>query len=302
MQEALEFHTLDVFTDEPYSGNPLAVVLGADALTDAQMQAIAREFNLSETVFVMAPARPEHTARLRIFLPRAEIPFAGHPTIGAAVLLSGLLDGAGEAHRQLVLELEAGLVPVRVSRQAGRVRAELTAPVLPHAVPVPAPSAAAVAPALGLGEGDMGCGPHLAPALWQGGPRFLFVPLRDTAALGRARPSEPRWSSIMAQAGTDSAWLYTRVGAGAYRARMFSPGSGVAEDPGTGSACAILAVELQAAGLLENGITRLTVTQGVEMGRPSQIAVSIKCDDGALRSVRIAGGAAPVSEGRIMQP
>ncbi|TAG15225.1 MAG: PhzF family phenazine biosynthesis protein, partial [Rhodobacterales bacterium] len=127
----LSFHTCDVFTDRAFQGNPLAIVLGADGLTTAQMQTIAREFNLSETIFVQAPANPAHTARVRIFFPTAEIPFAGHPTIGCAIHLAEAMAPPGDYAMSLVLEEEAGLVPVQVWRKAGRTRAEFVAPVVP---------------------------------------------------------------------------------------------------------------------------------------------------------------------------
>ncbi|WP_336512100.1 PhzF family phenazine biosynthesis isomerase [Pseudaestuariivita rosea] len=131
LPERLEFVTYDVFTDTRFAGNPLAIVLGADDLTCAQMQTIAREFNLSETIFVQTPTDPSHRAQVRIFFPTAEIPFAGHPTIGCAIYLATLDHPTGDFDVPLVLEEQAGLVPVQVTRKAGQVRAEFLAPVLP---------------------------------------------------------------------------------------------------------------------------------------------------------------------------
>ena len=128
----LTFHTCDVFTDRPFAGNPLAIVRGADHLSPGQMQVLAREFNLSETIFVQRPRDPAHTARVRIFFPTAEIPFAGHPTIGCAIHLATAAAGAGDFEIEVVLEEEAGLVPVRVWRRATETRAEFVAPVVPH--------------------------------------------------------------------------------------------------------------------------------------------------------------------------
>ena len=127
--DALDFATLDVFTDRPFAGNPLAVVMGADGLSTVQMQTIAREFNLSETIFVMAPREAGHRARVRIFFPTSEISFAGHPTIGCAIALASLDAGDGDFATSLVLEEEAGLVPVTVTRRGDSVRAEFRAPV-----------------------------------------------------------------------------------------------------------------------------------------------------------------------------
>ena len=305
----LEFRTLDVFTTRPFTGNPLAVVLGADGLTTAQMQTIAREFNLSETIFVMAPRDPAHRARVRIFFPTAEIPFAGHPTIGCACLLAvmdaGVGDavtgdaGAGDFERHLVLEEEAGLVPVTVWRRRGD-GAEFTAPVIPHATEGLV-AGDLLAPALGLAAEEIGFAEH-GPGVWQGGPRFLYVPVASRAALARARPIQPHWDAVMAAGGVDSAYLYT-PGAGCdYQARMFSPTAGIPEDPATGSATAILAAQLLASGALGEGTTRLHLRQGVEMGRPSDLFLSVDAGGGILSAVRIRGAAVPLSEGRIAVP
>ena len=296
----LEFRTLDVFTTRPFTGNPLAVVLGADGLTTAQMQTIAREFNLSETIFVMAPRDPAHRARVRIFFPTAEIPFAGHPTIGCACHLAAMDAGAGDFTRRLVLEEEAGLVPVTVWRKAGVMEAEFTAPVIPHATDGVV-AAEALAPALGLMPGEIGFGGH-GPGVWQGGPRFLYVPVGSLAALARARAIQPYWDAVMQAAGVDSAYLYTPGADCDYQARMFSPTAGIPEDPATGSATAILAAQLLASGVIGAGTTRLHLRQGVEMGRPSDLFLSVDVAAGAIGAVRIRGAAVALSEGRIAVP
>ncbi|MBN8631331.1 MAG: PhzF family phenazine biosynthesis protein [Rhodobacterales bacterium] len=293
----IAFHTLDVFTETPFAGNPLAVVLGADGLTTAQMQTIAREFNLSETIFVMAPRDPAHTARVRIFFPTAEIPFAGHPTIGCAILLAETAH-PGDFSTTITLEEEAGLVPVSVTRKDGRITAELTAPVLPY----PAggtPDTSLLAAALDLSPGDLG--PH-APGVYEGGPRFLYAPLRNLAALARARVVEPHWSRLLAAHGVDSAYLYAKGEDCDYRARLYSPTAGIPEDPATGSASAILAAQLLANGAVPDGTTRLTLHQGVEMGRPSLLRLTIEATGGALTAVRVAGSAVRIGEGRLTPP
>lgn len=296
----LHFETWDVFTDRPYSGNPLAIVHGAGGLSTAQMQTLAREFNLSETIFVMPPRDDAHSARVRIFFPTAEIPFAGHPTLGCALCLSGLAGPGPDAEALITLEEEAGLVPVTVIRRNEVTSGTFTAPILPHAAPGRADPALVTA-ALGLARGDLGAGAHMEPALWQGGPTFLYVPLRDLATLARARPIEPHWSALMAAARVDSAWCYTPT-PGGYRARMFSPTAGIPEDPATGSACAIFAAELAARGLLAPGETSLHIDQGVEMGRPSRIGLTIHGSNTKITEVRISGQARPISEGRITPP
>ena len=302
----LTFHTCDVFTDRPFCGNPLAIVLGADGLSTAQMQTLAREFNLSETIFVQRPANPAHAARVRIFFPTAEIPFAGHPTIGCAIQLATAGAGPGDFEARIVLEEEAGLVPVRVWRRGMETRAEFVAPVVPHAVADAPDLAAALDPArlasaLGLTAAEIGFASH-RPGLWQGGPRFLYAPVASLDALGRARPIQPVWSEQMQAAGVDSIYLYAAGSDCAYRARMFSPTAGIPEDPATGSASAILAAQLLASGALAEGETVLALRQGVEMGRPSAIGLTVAVQGGTLAEVRVAGGAVPVSTGQVRVP
>ncbi|PRY23738.1 trans-2,3-dihydro-3-hydroxyanthranilate isomerase [Aliiruegeria haliotis] len=296
----LRFHTLDVFTDTPYAGNPLAVVLDAEDLDTTQMQTIAREFNLSETIFVMPPQDPANTARVRIFFPTAEIPFAGHPTLGCAALLAGLRNGAGDFEDRIVLEEEAGLVPVSVRREGTTLRGEFVAPVIPfsHDREI---EADLLAKALDLPEDALGFGAHSA-GVFEGGPAFLYAPVRDLDALGRSRPVEPHWSALMAASGVDSAYLYTSDGDVGYRARMYSPTAGIPEDPATGSASAILAAQLLAAGALGEGENAVALTQGVEMGRESHITLTACVRDGSLREVRIGGSALRMNEGELTPP
>ena len=299
---SLDFHTCDVFTETRFAGNPLAIVLGADDLTPAQMQIIAREFNLSETIFVQAPVNPAHTARVRIFFPTAEIPFAGHPTIGCAIHLACAAAGPGDFDRAMALEEEAGLVPVRVWRRGEKVSAEFVAPVLPHAVNgATVATSERFAAALGLQADDIGLAGH-QPGVWQGGPRFLYAPVASLDALAKARPMEPAWSEVIRAAGVDSIYPYTRGTDCDYRARMYSPTAGIPEDPATGSASAILSAQLLASGALGEGENRFTLHQGVEMGRPSVIGLTAHVTGGKLAEVRIAGSAVPVSEGHILAP
>ncbi|MGL4238552.1 PhzF family phenazine biosynthesis protein [Tabrizicola sp.] len=302
MPGVLNFYTYDVFTDSAYAGNPLAIVLDADDLTPARMQTIARDFNLSETIFVQRPANPAHTARVRIFFPTAEIPFAGHPTIGCAIYLATAAEGPGDFARDVLLEEEAGLVPVRVWRRGDVTRAEFIAPVVPHGVTgAEVARADRMAAALGLKPDEIGFGAH-RPGVWQGGPRFLYAPVGSLVALARARPTEPAWSEVISAAGVDSIFLYAKGQDCDFRTRMFSPTAGIPEDPATGSASAILAAQLLASGALPEGETRLSLHQGVEMGRASQIGMTAKVVGGRLTEVRIAGSAVPVSEGRITPP
>lgn len=296
----LPFHTLDVFTQTPFTGNPLAVVLQAGGLTTAQMQTIAREFNLSETVFVRPAADPAHTASLRIFLPHAEIPFAGHPTIGCAILLAEQAHGPGDWDIALTLEEAAGLVPVTVSRRAGVSHAELTAPVIPRRHPGRAEPALAAA-ALGLPPAAIGLSGHV-PAPFAGGLAFLYIPLADRIALARACPVAPHWTALMQMAQVDMAYLYTPGNGTDWQARVFAPASGVPEDAATGSATVIFAAQLLASGALRDGQTSLTLLQGAEMGRPSHLTLTVEVAAGDLTTVRVAGSAVRIMAGQITPP
>lgn len=302
MSDTLAYHTVDVFTQRRFAGNPLAIVEGADRLTVAQMQTIAREFNLSETIFIQRADDSAHTAKVRIFFPTAEIPFAGHPTVGCAIHLAELAHpGNGDFDTEITLEEVAGLVPVKVWRKDGRCTARFTAPVVPFAGAGRVPDVAMAAAALGLASGEIGFGTHRVRQ-WQGGPTFLFVPVQSRRALAEARPHEPGWSAMMEFAGVHNAYLYTRGGenpAAAYRARMFAPTAGTPEDPATGSASALLAAQLLAAGELKEGTNTVRLEQGYEMGRPSDIEMQADVAANKLTAVRIAGSSVKVSSGRI---
>jgi trans-2,3-dihydro-3-hydroxyanthranilate isomerase len=297
----LTFHTLDVFTDRRFAGNPLAVVLGAEGVGDAAMQAIAREFNLSETVFVLPPADPANTARLRIFTPARELPFAGHPTVGTAVLLAEL--GRKETcpfETTLRLEEKVGLVPVMVRRLGpDPPYAEFTAAKLPEPAGAPPPDAA-IAAALALTASDIGFAGH-RPTVFTAGNRFLFVPLASRGALTRARVEPQGWKAVAA-AGVLGTYLYCagEGGGGAtYHARLFAPDDGVPEDPATGSAAAAFPGPLLVAGALAEGPNTLTIAQGEDMGRPSLIRLAATLEGGTIREVRVGGQAVRVSEGRV---
>lgn len=292
----LNFEVWDVFTDSAYAGNPLGIVTGADGLSTAQMQTIARQFNLSETIFVMAPRDAANTARVRIFFPTAEIPFAGHPTIGCALFLA-----TRDQLTEVRLEEEAGLVPVTLTATGGTLLAEFRAPVLPHRPQAGSIAALpALAQAVDLAPAQLG--PD-QPGLFTGGPSFLYIPVQDLPALARSRPMEPAWSQVTELAGVDSAYLYTATGENSYRARMYAPRGGIPEDPATGSASALFAAQLLAnKALPENGETRISLQQGVEMGRPSQIGLRITTRVGTLSAVHVSGRAVPVAGGQITPP
>ncbi len=293
-----QFHTLDVFTDAPLAGNPLAVVLDADGLDEKRMQQISREFNLSETVFVRTPRDPVNTAALRIFTPARELPFAGHPTVGAAALLAHLRAPQLLAAQDLRVVLEEGIgdvVCVARHRRGQALAATFTLPRLPQRGGA-APSAAELADRLGLKPGDIGFGAH-RPSAWGAGVDFLFAPIASAAALAKADPDRGRW-------GADDGpgvFLYAREAAqgAAYRARMFASGWGVREDPATGAAASAFAGVVMEFEPPEDGEHTIVIAQGVEMGRPSAIALGLEVEGGALKSASIGGSAALIAEGTI---
>ncbi len=298
----LKFHTLDVFTSQRFGGNPLGVVLGADGLTTAEMQTIAREFNLAETIFVMAPKDRNNTASVRIFFPTAEIPFAGHPTVGCAILLAETLKGLGQTFEiEIRLEEMAGLVPVTVRNTGGVSWAQFTAPVIPYPVLTPLPSIEAVASALRLAPFDI-CPAGQGLGLHEGGPRFLYVPVASREALARVRAREPEWSGILNGLGAVGGYLYATGGddpATAYRTRMLNPAGEGAEDPATGSAAALFASQLHQSLGFADGTHAFRLEQGYEMGRPSELEMEADVTGGKLVAVRVAGQAVRVMEGYL---
>jgi trans-2,3-dihydro-3-hydroxyanthranilate isomerase len=299
---ALPLHTLDVFTDRRFGGNPLAVVLNADGLDSKQMQVIARELNLSETVFLLKPENPAHSAKARIFTPGRELPFAGHPTIGTAVLLAELrrpLNGGGDA----IIALEEGIGTVRVGvrLRAGQTPfAEFDAPKLPEMTGTLA-ARDRLADALGLLPREIGFENH-TPLRVAAGNKFAFIPVTSLEAIARARLSTALWPGTFPQSEIDGVYLYTRqcVHTGsAFHARMFAPQLGVTEDPATGSAAVGFAGVVHQFDGLPDGAHKRVIEQGQEMGRPSAITLTLVVEGGKLATVRIGGNAVRVVDGMI---
>jgi trans-2,3-dihydro-3-hydroxyanthranilate isomerase len=299
----LKFFTLDVFTDRKFGGNPLAVVMSADKLSTEQMQTICREFNLSETTFVLAPDNPAHTAKVRIFFPGGEMPFAGHPTLGTAALLAELKQKPGcSFETSITLELKAGLTPVRITRIADRLSGVFTAPVIPFHAEVKLPSVDETAQALNLRADDIGFDGHRIASL-EGGPRFFYVPVNSRHALEKSQVREPYWSDLIRPMdGVDAAYIYTRGGDAPdtqFRARMYAPTGGVPEDPATGSATALLAAQLLTAEQLSDGVQSWKLEQGYEMGRPSDLKLEADVSGGKLMAVRVGGSVVRMTEGEM---
>ncbi len=297
----LTYYTLDVFTERRLAGNPLAVVTdGAAGLDTAAMQAIAREFNLSETVFVLPSEKPAHSAKVRIFTPARELPFAGHPTIGTAVLLAELREGTTSDEALIVLEQSIGTVRVGVRLRNGAPYAEFDAPKLPVEAGL-LPPADRLAAGLGLLPSEIGFENH-KPSCFAAGNAFAFVPVSSLDAIARARPQFPHWNAAFEEQGLVGAFLYTRQCAhttSSFHARMFAPASGIHEDPATGSAAVCFAGVVKHFDTLPDGSHRRVIEQGYEMGRPSELSLTMEVDQGKLGNVRIGGHAVRVSNGQL---
>jgi trans-2,3-dihydro-3-hydroxyanthranilate isomerase len=294
------FVTLDVFTDAPLAGNPLAVVLDAQGLDDSRMQALAREFNLSETVFVLPAADPRQRADLRIFTPARELPFAGHPTVGTAVLLA-LIDRNGQPGAVAFgLKEKVGIVSCAVEVEGDGIgHARFRLPRLPE-IRGDGVENAACAWALGLEPQDIGFERHV-PSRHDAGVAFDLVPLASLDALARARPNGEAFGKTFGGGGRPAAYLYTRdpERQSGFRARMFGEGLGVVEDPATGSAVAAFAGALMQCEPLGDGQHDIVIAQGVEMGRPSEIALQLTIRSGALVSAEIGGRAVVIARGEL---
>ena len=292
------FFTLDVFTTQRFAGNPLAVVLESGGLSDTAMQAIAREYNLPETVFVFPPDDPKHRARLRIFTPARELPFAGHPTVGTAILLAHLDGGALE--REIVLAENVGPVACIVQPGKDGGSASFGIPRQPEKTGTIVDTAK-LAAAVSLNAADIGFG-NFTPESWTAGNAFVFLPVRGLDAMRRARPDMTKWPQVFADDGPTGPYLYCGEvvnPAASYHARMFAPKMGVAEDPATGSAAAAFAGVLAASGKFTDGEHAVAIEQGVEMGRPSLIRLRITMRSGRLATASVGGDAVIVSEGTI---
>ncbi len=296
------YRLLDVFTDRALAGNPLAVVLDAAGLDAAAMQAIAAEFNLSETVFVLPAEASGSRAGLRIFTPARELPFAGHPAVGTAVCLA-LLDppAQGPQEQSFALEAPAGRIQCRAAADGARQgHASILLPVLPSRAD-PAVDPVLAAETLGVQPADVGFDGH-AVGVWSAGVPFLLVPLKTGQAVARSQVVAPLWPKLHARAGTHGVFVYSREctwPAHQFHARMFAPGLGITEDPATGAAVAALAGQIAAAETPGEGRHRVIVEQGFEMGRPSLITLDLLIEAGRLREAALGGSAVLVGEGRL---
>ena len=296
------FLTADVFTDQPFGGNQLAVFPDARGIPVQRLQDVAREFNLSETTFVYPAADPANTRSVRIFTPGTELPFAGHPTVGTAHVLAaiGELPLAG-AETRIVFEEQVGPVPVTIrSHNGSPTFCQLSVAKLPEEGPTP-PSRGDLALALGLDQSDLLDG-EWAPRGWTCGVPYLFVALKDRGAVARARIRVDAWERALVGTWAPEIFIFSRdpERAGSdVRARMFAPGFGIGEDPATGSAAVALAGYLATRDARRDGTLRWVLEQGFEMKRPSILAIEADLAGGAITAVRVGGATVIVSEGTM---
>jgi trans-2,3-dihydro-3-hydroxyanthranilate isomerase len=300
------FHTADVFTDSLHGGNPLAVLPDARGLSDRQMQAITREFNYSETVFVFPPEDAKNTRRVRIFTPGAELPFAGHPTVGCAFVLAtiGEIPLTGDESR-IVLEEGVGPVPVLIRCKDGKpFFAQLTAAKLPE-INDPPPRPEVLCEILSLEPSHIVADDMIEPEAVSTGVPYLFIPLKKPEMLSWVKVDVAKWEQSLRDYWAPEMFVFSTddwsniFEGGHIRARMFAPGLGIGEDPATGSACAALAGFLGLRSETRNGTVRWSVDQGVEMGRPSRLELEVDLERGQLKAIRVGGSSVLVSSGTL---
>jgi len=279
----LEYEICDVFTDRPLGGNALAVFTDANALDDATMQALARETNLSESAFVLEPTVATADARIRIFTPTMELPFAGHPTLGSAFVLA-----SPQRRDTIRLQTARGVIMVRLMRDGERIAFGWMTQPLPHIQPF-ARSPDALS-ALGVG------GSGLPVELYDNGPQYVLVELDGPAAVAGLRPDMGRLSAL----GSLAFVAFARSGQ-RWKTRVFAPGEGIPEDPATGAAAGPLAVHLARHGRIRFG-EEIVIEQGTEIGRPSTLHARAAGTRERLESVEVGGSAVVVAQGRFTLP
>jgi trans-2,3-dihydro-3-hydroxyanthranilate isomerase len=293
------FTQVDVFTDRVFGGNPLAVFLDGRGLSDGEMQSIAREMNLSETTFVLPATRPDCAVKVRIFTPARELPFAGHPTVGTAWLLATQRRFGGAP----AAVLEEGIGPVAVALEGDPLRPSFVWMRHRDATFGPeVPDRAGVAAALGLDESDLQ--PRVPICTGTTGSLFLYVPLRDRAAVDRAVLEVSAMRRAFGDGALPGVFVFAAERPDGAYSRMFGPHtSGLPEDPATGSASGPLGAYLVTHGLIAPGETvQITSEQGTKMGRPSFVHIRLRAQGGTVTDISVGGSVVPVLEGRIQVP
>ena len=294
---SLEYMIYDVFTEKALTGNQLGVILDASGLSGVQMQAIAREFNIAETIFFLPPENPEHVAKVRIFMPLGELPFAGHPTIGGAIAFAGKNRLPMDA--KMVLEEGIGPITCVVSADEFGGKSSFTAARTPVELPFDF-NTIELCDALSLKPDMVGFDDHKI-CMTSGGVPYVTIPVKTLEALAAAKVNADKWLKLdVKREGKFAApYLYCRERQSVFRVRMFAPWDGIAEDPATGSAAVAFAKTLQTFEFTSYKTHKVVINQGVEMGRPSQIGLSLEIIGGNLATVEISGSAVKVAEGRL---
>jgi len=300
---SLKFYQADVFTSRPFGGNPVAVFPDANGLTDEHLQKIAREMNLSETVFVFPPSDPAAVVRLRIFTPTQEIPFAGHPVVGALYVLAHIGSvTAPEPVTRVLYECNIGLFPVELHMRDGQVsRVVMTQPQPQFVGTVDdTEDLYQVAGSLGISK------PVIVETKWplevvSTGLPVLIVPVRTLTAVRSIAANDDAIVDLCSRFGTNGIMVFTTVTVEPFatvHARMFAPSIGISEDPATGSAGGALGAYLVHHGVVEVApTTELIIEQGYEIERPSSILVQVESDDDMIQSVKVGGQCVMVAEG-----
>jgi trans-2,3-dihydro-3-hydroxyanthranilate isomerase len=292
----------DVFTDRPFTGNPLAIFPEAEGLTSDEMRSIAKEMNLSETTFVLPPTDLKARFRLRIFTPASELPLAGHPVVGTCFVLAerGMIP-VEEGTNRIFQECKAGVLPVDIVVKGGTVEQVVMTQSPPRFFDE-YDDRALLAAAVGLPEEQLLPGGLRAQVVSTAVPQ-LMVPAASLHHLGRIELDPARLRQVLKETESDCFMIFTREcvhADGTAHARMFAPEVGVVEDPATGSASGALGAYLVKHGLVEARPTaRILVEQGYEMGRPSAIHVEVDADESGPVEVRVGGKAVEVAEGRL---
>lgn len=297
----LRYATVDVFAEHQFGGNPLAVVHGADGLSTQQMQTIAAEFNLSETTFILRPKDPANTARVRIFTPWAELPFAGHPNVGTAYVLANEAERRGKpiANDVVTFEEPGGLVTVNVLRNGGSIMgAQVAAPQRLSVGTTLAPGI--VASLCGLSPASIEQSRHL-PLIASAGMPFVFAQLRDRAALTAASPNTSAFAQHLPRELASGLFLYVREPQSnpPIQARMFAPLLGVPEDPATGAGNVALIGLLAHLNSKPDLVLKARIGQGVDMGRPSLIEAMAAKRNGVVTATQVGGRCIPVMSGTL---
>jgi trans-2,3-dihydro-3-hydroxyanthranilate isomerase len=304
-RRTLTFYQADVFTTTPFGGNPVAVIPDAQGLSDQELQQIAREMNLSETVFVLPPTEPAAAVKIRIFTPTREIPFAGHPVIGAFYILGQLKRfPVQEPTTRVLYECNIGLFPVDIHVRGGEIhRVVMSQPKPEFLGTIEAiQDVFEISNALGLAK-RMITGTRYPIEVVSTGLPVIIVPVRTLTAVKSIVPNSSAITDLCAKHGANGLMVFTAITVEALSSvhtRMFASPIGVVEDPATGSASGALGAYLVQHGAVEvRPVTEITAEQGYELDRPSRIFIEVESDDDVIQTVKVGGQAVLLIEGSL---